>query len=375
MNNKVFMGKKAQSWTIDYTVGLLLFLVGFGVAGNLILDTFEQNAYENVVQDALRLSDILMSDGYPKDWSQSVSFDVVRAGVLYDGRLSWRKLHEFTLMNESTLKEALPSAYNFAFALNTGIGAVCFIGSTLPESTNVSTTYFQSAYYYRSLGDDDLRTYMLANNATVYQDGELLNMLEDAHKYGVMVFEDAAFESVLNSTFSDAQLRESFRQAAKYSPTIIIVGGIDTPVLGVNGTNETNLTGFIQAHIEPYFLFNESSEINFTKGNDISFLPYEGGFLGNLDGASREQILSQGLATWQIEDSRVYYFASSQGTLDSYPLIDIIQQGIFRATIQSTVECSIEPELLDTPDLVSIKRIVLDKGSLRELTLYVWRNP
>lgn len=368
--------RRAQSWSVDYAMSILLFTIAVGLIGGLVSEHLQDRDYTLLIDDAKRLSHALVSDGYPIDWAD----DVVRAGILYDDRLSWRKLDLLSRMSEDELANALPTAANYAFVLRNngsvvGIGETCSIGNTpFPQSTNESLQRHNLAYYARSDGDQELASWASSRNATIYEDDELLLLLTSAHQYGMILFEDPHFENELNNTFTDSILREQLRRTAAYGPMLFITGNPGTPVLGINiSGNGTN--GTILSHDEPYFSLNESDEINFTTAYTISYLASEDILLGNFGGATRTQSIANGAALWQYEDAQVYYFSSPTGLYEGSSLKPLLQEGLDRALIRSTVTCMVEPELLDTPSLVKIERLAAGHGTIYELTLYAWRNP
>jgi len=153
---------------------------------------------------------------------------------------------------------------------------------------------------------------------------------------------------------------------------------LGAPVLGVN-TSIDSTNGSVQAHNESYFLLNETDAVNFTSSYALNFMPKAGGILGNLDGSTHQQVLvssgSNLAATWQYEDAQIYYFSDTDGHYDSDVLQPVLQDGIARVTLRSTINCTVEPELIDTTDLVKIERLIADRGEIYSLALYVWRNP
>ncbi len=361
--------KKGQTWTIDYTIGLVLFLLALAIVTDILMETFQEQEYDQLVDETIRLSENLLSPGYPQDWAE----DVIKVGLLYDGRLSWRKLYEFANMDDK--KEVLPTRFNYLITLKKNesiqeIDGFCGISNTnFPQTSTTTTTYFDLAYY--SGGENELESWANSNNATLYT--TLFTLFEESPQYGLIIFEDANFTNQLNDTFTPQVLREELRELATYGPRIVLLGGLGETVFGVS-TNTSSGETTIDAHEEPFFFFNESDDINFTTTYELNFSSANEGTIGNLGGAKRIQTISEGAATWQFEDSRVYYFSSATGDYTTEQLKDVLEQGLGRLRIKSTVDCEINQTQIDSPDIVSVERIVANRGELLTLTLTLWRN-
>lgn len=366
--------KRAQSWTIDYTIGLVLFLLALGIVADLLADTFQGKEYEELVDETLQLSENLLSPGYPQDWAE----DVVQAGLLYDGRFSWRKYYEFANMNESKKRESFPTRNNYLITLRKNltiqeIDEYCAVSNTdFPKSSNDTIRHFNTAYY--SGGENELQTWANTNNATIYAADELKQLLHESHNYRLIIFEDANFTNNLNDSFTARTLREELEELASYGPRIILIGELGEVVFGAS-TNVSSAEGTISAHDEPFFNLNESDAINFTTGYDLSFPSEEEGALGNIGGAKRVQTISEGAALWQYGDSRIYYFSSAIGDYESQALKDVLTAGLEKARIRSTIECAIDETEINSLDMVSVERVVADRGETATLTITMWRNP
>lgn len=365
--------RRAQSWTIDYTIGLVLFLLALGIVADLLVETFQEQEYEEIVGETLRLSENLLSPGYPQDWAE----DVVQVGLLHEGRFSWRKYYEFANMNESKKQESFPTRYNYLITLRKNstiqeIGEYCGVSNAnIPEDKNNTNDYLDIAYY--SGGENELQTWAGGNNATIYTNDELKLLLDESHNYGLIIFEDANFTNSINDTFTPRILREEIKELADYGPRILLTGDLGEAVFGAT-TNTSSGEGTVTDHDEPFFNLNENDAINFTTGYELSFPSGEEGTLGNIGGAKRVQTISEGAALWQYSDSRVYYFSSATGDYEAQALKDVLLAGLEDARIQSTVNCAIDETEINSPDIASIERIVADRGETATLTITMWRN-
>lgn len=365
--------RRGQSWTIDYTIGLVLFLLALGIVADLLVETFQEQEYEVLVDETLRLSENLLSPGYPQDWAE----DVVQVGLLHEGRFSWRKYYEFANMNESKRLDSFPTRHNYLITLRKNntiqeIGEYCGISNAnIPEDKNNTNEYFDTAYY--SGGENELQSWASTNNATIYDSDELKLLLDESHNYRLIIFEDANFTNNINDTFTPRILREELNELADYGPRILLTGDLGEAVFGTT-TNTSSGEGTITNHNEPFFNLNESDTINFTTGYDLTF-PNEGeGALGDVGGAKRIQTISEGAALWQYGDSRVYYFSSATGDYETQALKDVLMAGLEKARVQSRVNCAIDETEINSLDIASVERIVADRGETATLTITLWRN-
>ncbi|MBR9703292.1 hypothetical protein GOV10_04600, partial [Candidatus Woesearchaeota archaeon] len=312
------MNKKGQSWTLDYAAGLFIFITAILLTFGVITNLFTDNQYELLVQDAQRISEALMSEGYPHNWDAT---DLVRIGLLYNDRLSWRKLETLTTLTSTEFAGALPTDSNYLFVIEDRNGNIlpindkCGLGNTnLPENTTLGDTYWPLAYYTRTGGSNELSGFAVSHSATEYEDDEILSLLDDAHKYGMILIEDPKFDDVIANIseegVTDATLREEFRQAAEYGPIILITGHFGTPILGANTTLSTSESSTVQSNDDSYFELEDGAELNMTPQYYLEFMPVLGGALGNLDGSSHQQSLAIDsgnitVASWIYEDSQV----------------------------------------------------------------------
>jgi len=71
------MNKKSQVWSIDFIAGLLIFVSVMVISINLISSMENPGNYEALYRDAVHLSDALITDGSPSDWSNNINSTVI----------------------------------------------------------------------------------------------------------------------------------------------------------------------------------------------------------------------------------------------------------------------------------------------------------
>jgi hypothetical protein len=150
MHHKKNRNAKAQVWLSDYTISLLIFLLAIILSFKIIINSFStNNTYEELKTDAGKISEMLLSEGYPVDWNES---SVIRPGLLVEKRLDATKVARAMNQNMSysSLKTKLQTKYDFLVMFKTPEGdlidfdsscgscasscGLCHIGKALPAN-------------------------------------------------------------------------------------------------------------------------------------------------------------------------------------------------------------------------------------------------
>ncbi|HHE36578.1 MAG TPA: hypothetical protein ENL16_02065 [Candidatus Woesearchaeota archaeon] len=124
---------KAQLWVSDYTISMLLFILAVILSVNIIINSFPtSNVFEELKTDASKISEILLSEGYPSDWDNE---SVIRPGLLTANRLNKTKVINAMNMSYSSLKPKLQALHDFIVIFEDPAGdmiefeGLCVIGS------------------------------------------------------------------------------------------------------------------------------------------------------------------------------------------------------------------------------------------------------
>jgi hypothetical protein len=103
--------RKAQVWISDYTMSLLLFIIALIIAVKIIINNFGANtAFIDLKADAAKISDTLLSEGFPADWTNE---SVLRPGILTGERLNSTKVYNAMNMSYTTLGPKFQTRYDF----------------------------------------------------------------------------------------------------------------------------------------------------------------------------------------------------------------------------------------------------------------------
>lgn len=111
--------KKAQIWTVDFILGVSMFVLLLVTGLSLFLSINTDTNFEDATREAIYVSNILMSEGSPSNWNSST---VISPGLLSDGVLNNTKLEYFSEFNYDELKSffALRNDFSFFFRDDTG---------------------------------------------------------------------------------------------------------------------------------------------------------------------------------------------------------------------------------------------------------------
>lgn len=350
---------KGQSWTLDFAVGLLIFLLSLGVVYGLFLNNTNESKYSQLQADAYHISDLIMSPGYPETWDGT---DIIRAGLLFDQRLSNRKLELLTTFSNNELKNYFNTDKNFAFFIKDINGTIipinneCYVGSELPTLISNRTSKKRLAYFRDS--KNDLQSFVSTNDGVEYVDFE--SLYQDRYFYDLFIFEDPELINVLNQNLTQDQLALQLKDIS-IGGTIILLGNISTPILGIN-TSFTN-GSYTVINDDDIFNLNSGIELNLTDPFNITFL--------NDDVVHKKIFTTNPIAAkWQYGDSLIYYFGSTSGLYGSDDWELKLKSELGNLTINSEINCSISKPVAD--NIVFIERLIPERGRTRLLNLYVW---
>jgi hypothetical protein len=155
--------KKGQVWTIDFIIGLMLFIIVSLLTIKVAFSMYPSQQHIIVYRDAVHLSDALLSPGYPMNWTSS---DVLLPGIASNNRINNTKLSAYRSLDYEKAKTLLHVTSDYIFfiqnrtsIMNTG---QCVYGYNI--STNVNCSPLLSTINYENLARIDR---MVIYNSTV----------------------------------------------------------------------------------------------------------------------------------------------------------------------------------------------------------------
>jgi len=108
------INRKSQVWISDYTLAMLLFIIAALISVKIIINSFNANTvFEELKDDAAKISEALLSEGYPIDWTNA---SVIRPGLLTGKRLDQDKVLKAmnnSYLNYTVLRGKLQAKHDF----------------------------------------------------------------------------------------------------------------------------------------------------------------------------------------------------------------------------------------------------------------------
>ena len=107
---------KAQVWYTDFVVSVLIFVIALVIYFEYVnnLSKEEESNLEEMVMQAKAVSNNLMSEGYPFNWTAD---DVDIIGIVDSKRINQTKIEQFYSMNHSSAKIKFGEIQNYYFYL------------------------------------------------------------------------------------------------------------------------------------------------------------------------------------------------------------------------------------------------------------------
>lgn len=161
--------KKAQVWLSDYTLSMLLFILAALISVKIIINSFSANTdFQELKTEASKISEILMSEGYPVDWTNET---VIRPGLLTDRRLNQTKVAhamDHAYLNYTFLKFMLQAKHDFAVVFEHPNGELIqFEGLCVIGNTSVSPICLAPTFNFRHKNMVQLNRLMVYNRSIV----------------------------------------------------------------------------------------------------------------------------------------------------------------------------------------------------------------
>jgi len=346
----------------------VIFTIAIIVTYQLLENTLEETAYTEVRVQALRVSDLLLSEGFPTAWTNDT---VLRAGLLSSNVLSMRKAQELATLDAAQLRRIIRATDNIAFTLENANGTIeavtgrCAVGDLVVTETPANRT---------------LNAIALARvphpvasgvNTTIMLDDDAYMSLDDAD---VIVIEgNLSVDTVL----TPAQVARVLDIAAERGITFIIIGNPGSTVLGLvtNSTNATNIT-----------VVGNDGAFNLAQGTTVD-LPGSSPVVLAASGTPTNAEVAQyrvlattdegdaAIATWVYDGARVWYIATSDGVVDGGVAFDeVLQEHVERHITISWPTCGEVTVPEPSTQIVRYDRTLAHHDQLLTLRVIAWRE-
>jgi len=107
-----FLSTKAQVYTLDLFVALLIITLAVVISFKLVFNTEVDEDFQILQLESRALSDSFLSEGLPANWTFS---DVTLPGILLDGRISTNKLLNLQKIGYDNVSGMINARKNFYF--------------------------------------------------------------------------------------------------------------------------------------------------------------------------------------------------------------------------------------------------------------------
>ncbi len=154
ITNKNSSKKNGQVWTIDFLVGLTLFIIVSLITVKIAISAYPSQDNIQVYRDAVHLSDALLSQGYPINWDTNT---VLLPGMGYNNRIDTTLLVKFSDLDYYRTKTLLHVDSDYIFFIHNGTnvltGERCVYGYNI--TTDVNCTPLLTTIDYANLAKID----------------------------------------------------------------------------------------------------------------------------------------------------------------------------------------------------------------------------
>jgi hypothetical protein len=129
--------KKGQVWTADAMIGLMLFVVVLIIVVKVAFSMYPSQAHIVVYRDAVHLSDALLSQGYPVNWTAT---EVMLPGIAENNRINTTQLSNFKALDYYRAKTLMHTTSDFLFFIKNSTGIIntgqCVYGYNITTNAN-----------------------------------------------------------------------------------------------------------------------------------------------------------------------------------------------------------------------------------------------
>lgn len=351
--------RAGQIWSSDLAVSSVIFVAVCLIASSIIAQIVRDDQFADVRRQASVLAELLVREGYPSHWTAD---DIIKLGIASEHRMSSRKMQELALLDNATLRRAARIRDNFYIYITDGsnntipVDGSCGIGDLVVANVPNTTIIDAAAITGPSSPVADSLAAFVPRTT-----------LESNQSREVFILEGAVFNASTASTAATL-----LDMIARRGITIFIIGDPGASVLGVrvNDTIADNIT----------IVGGEGARVGFPANGLVAV----SGTINTIDTPDAEAvthyspiaIASSGkiaYATWLFHDSRVWYFASSDGILDDgTAIVNHLSNATLSMINISSPSCA-PPIFPDAEQMMLYTRAMPYRGEIVYVNVAVWR--
>lgn len=354
--------KRGQAWYIDYILATFIFVIGLIVyiefESNISQE--EEGTLNELVFDSETLTNNLMSEGVPRNWSVS---DVNIPGLLSNKSLDRIKYNSFTQLNYDLTRYIFGTTFHFSLHFQDRdsntiyIAKNCKAGNSAINSTLVSLD--PVAYYYDTGRENHTGYYSGILNLHVYNESNKSAFLSGLEDYDTVIVEDPLLD--------DEDL-ENLTEFVQNGGRLFISGEIlDKSSYAFLGNTHNSTPASTNATV----IFEEEY-LDLYIGDLISFdaTPQIEAGTGSM-AIANYSINSSAIVRTDFGSGTAYYLPSFSGIRGASLVEEILLQTL---EMLVTGRCTdIDLESLDHNKLIKTERFMAFDSRIIKMVVYLWQ--
>ncbi|MEM4260439.1 MAG: hypothetical protein QXG00_04340 [Candidatus Woesearchaeota archaeon] len=363
------MKTKAQTWTTDFIIGLLLFSFALVFSFKFVSNNLVSSDFDEIYQDGKFISDNLMSEGVPNNWSNDKVF---RIGLLSNNKLNTTKVLNMTKLDYGNVKTLLNTRYDFyiyfADKYNNVLNISGFCGF---GSSKVKIDYEKNIAYYSGNSNDEILKNILENeyDAQVFAQNFLQNLLSSIDQYYLIVMENPNLD--LNTpSYSTSQIKDIIENWISEGRLLYLSQDLDIgeeKFLGVNFSNSISPDNtFTVVNTEP--TLNLSIDQIIDTVNDKGIIPIDTNLY--FIQVAKDSVDNTGIGVWNYGLGKIYYFSDFVYQNPGGNFSNEINTSIANYAEKTCGKINIQE--VKAKDLVKIERFVVYKQKIVRMIIYLW---
>lgn len=134
--------KKSQVWTIEFIISFLLFISVILMSVKLISGIYSNDAIRTLQRESEFVSQYLLSEGYPNDWSNDT---LIRVGLTTNNGLDDTKLLNLYSLDYLKARDSLGIRSNYFMYFSNSSGNIPLfhiLNNSIPESDGCGYGYY-----------------------------------------------------------------------------------------------------------------------------------------------------------------------------------------------------------------------------------------
>lgn len=364
---------KTQIWSIDYVIGLVIFVMtlvlAFTLTENILTEKEDQT--EMLLTDAKIISQMMITSGYPTDWNSTTAKNLSEGVKIGLGNkpnfLNDSKIIELNQTDYYKIKLLLGTKYDFFFYFQDkdgeikNIRGICGVGE---PTVFINTTSKRIGYYNSS--ESLLGPYIEKTGADIYSNNNV-SFVDNLASYSIFVLE--------NPNWNNLTLTAAVEQYVQNGGILFLSQGLENSLITNFADvviNKTNISIKLNSTIINYDpLLDVYPGINITFSNSVFVYPTSSAsdyisiaIFQRIDNYSS-------IATWNYGIGKVFYFSD----FDNSYTIDTLNDEIIRAIKKQAFLCGkLNTTGITVKSIIRFSRFVIYDSEILKMEALLWTN-